>query len=74
MNHNSELKGMTMKKNIALATILAVSLGISAPAVASPRDPGYGNPITRIVKLIKRFLAPITHDDPLTAKPEIPHP
>ena len=61
------------RKNIALAAVLTLVLGISTPLAATTRDGGGRgiDPIQRIVKLIKHLLHPITTD---FADPLPPHP
>jgi len=59
------------RKNIVLATALALVLSTSAPVSAMTRDGGPGtDPIQRIIKIIKKLLTPGTHD----ILPEVPHP
>jgi hypothetical protein len=70
---------MTSKKNIALATMLAVALTLGTPLSASTRDGDVGrarNPIDRIVRLIKKIFAPITVNDVVNdnSGASVPHP
>jgi len=60
------------RKNIALAAVLTLILGASAPVSAMTRDGGRGlDPIQRVIKLIKQIFHPTTHD---YADPLPPHP
>ena len=57
-----------MQKKLALSIMLAVTLSISAPAMASRRDRDTGSgdpsPITRIVQVLKRLFGVHPTDQP----------
>jgi hypothetical protein len=71
MNRAGHQEGFAMR-NRTLSLVLAVffSLSAAAPLFASPRDFEPRDPISRIVRLIKKILRVAPNDDQMS----VPHP
>jgi len=66
-----------MKKNLALVVAFTIALSASSPVFAAKRDGGSPrdeDPISRIIRVIKKFFTPVTHEEIGNPHPQPPTP